>query len=70
VVAVGHAARVELGDRYGLLHRLDHRRLGDSAYSIYGMPNWWTMDAEIAERVDEHPASGAETDPAASPSFP
>jgi 16S rRNA (guanine966-N2)-methyltransferase len=70
VVAVGHAARLELAETYGPLQRLDHRRLGDSAYSIYGMPNWWTMEAEIAEGGEEHPASGTETDSAPSAPSP
>ncbi|MBN1483648.1 MAG: 16S rRNA (guanine(966)-N(2))-methyltransferase RsmD [Chloroflexia bacterium] len=41
LVAVGHSARLELGEGYGPLRRLRQRRLGDSAYSIYGMPAWW-----------------------------
>ncbi len=51
VVAVGHAARRELADRYGPLRRLRRRRLGDSAFSIYGMPLWWE---EEAGRAEEH----------------
>lgn len=51
LVAVGHAARRELADRYGRLHRLRHRALGDSAYSIYGMPAWWAVDEEELEEV-------------------
>lgn len=49
LVAVGHAARVDLADRYGALYRLRLRRLGDSAYSIYGMPDWWQEDTESDE---------------------
>lgn len=54
LVVVGHAGRVQLADRYGSLLRLRHRRLGDSAFSIYGMPAWW-QDSEEGEGPEVDP---------------
>ncbi len=41
LVAVHHAPRAALAERYGRLKCLERRQLGDSALSIYGMPSWW-----------------------------
>jgi 16S rRNA (guanine966-N2)-methyltransferase len=35
LLIVGHSPRVTLDDKYGPLHRLKFRRLGDSCFSIY-----------------------------------
>lgn len=57
LVAVGHAARVELAGSYGLLERLRYRRLGDSAYSIYGMPAWRETTGENSRDEKEDPSA-------------
>jgi 16S rRNA (guanine(966)-N(2))-methyltransferase RsmD len=53
LIAVGHAGRRKLADEYGQLRRLRYRRLGDSAYSIYGMPAWWQSEEEKVEAMDK-----------------
>jgi len=49
LVAVHHAVPVELAEAYGPLNRLECRRLGDSVFSIYGMPDWELVAGPAAE---------------------
>ncbi len=39
LIAIHYAVRVELADSYGRLAELERRRLGDSMFSIYGVPD-------------------------------